>query len=386
MFVYTVVFLVILFGVFHFDYRNEKFGKDVYAFVVFVLMTLMVGLRYRVGGDALSYEDYYVHMPDLYDYFPFIERDVSFNYQPLYLLFIAICKSINPEYAFYQLIHAIVVNIIVMRFIYKNSTKFFTSVFLLYGLCIYFYFTYDIQREILAICCFLLGFRYFQNNKWVPYYVFAVLGFLFHISASILFVLPFFKLVKLKKSNIYIIVIVSFALSFAKSYFYDFISIFFVTESMAEKGKIYSEMDFSIAGMIFFFVGRVFFLLPIVFYYTKHKDEKMDTIITAFFILSCLSQVMVGFDRMLNYVTIPFIICFSHFIYSPNVFRFKLSKKFIIFSTYICLFYYICIKIVMDFNVTDRARYQAVFFPYSSVFDKETYPEREQFMIELWKR
>lgn len=40
----------------------------------------------------------------------------------------------------------------------------------------------------------------------------------------------------------------------------------------------------------------------------------------------------------------------------------------------------------MDFNVTDRARYQAVFFPYSSVFDKETYPEREQFMIELWKR
>lgn len=386
MFVYTVVFLVLLFGVFHFDYRNKKFGKNVYVFVVFVLMSLMVGLRYRVGGDALSYENNFVYMPDLPDFFPFIQRDVSFNYQPLYLLFIAICKSINPEYVFYQLIHAIVVNIIVMRFIYKNSTKFFTSVFLLYGLCIYFYFTYDIQREILAICCFLLGFRYFQHNKWFPYYVFAVLGFLFHISASILFVLPFFKLVKLKKSTIYIIIAVSFALSFAKTYFYDFISIFFITESIAEKGKIYSELDFSIAGLVFFFVGRVFFLLPIVFYYTKHKDEKMDTIITVFFILSCLCQVMVGFDRMLNYVTIPFIICFSHFIYSPNVFRFKLSKKFVIFSTYICLFYYICIKIVMDFNVTDRARYQAVFFPYSSVFDKETYPEREQFMIELWKR
>ena len=386
MFIYFIILLFIAFGVFHYDIRNKTFYRKTYAVFLSVLITLMIGLRYKVGGDALTYEYYFRWMPNLSEYLKFLDYDRSFNYQPLYLLFVAICKTIDPSYYVYQFIHAVVVNSIITWFLYKYCEKFFTALFLLFVLCLYFYFTFEIQREILAICCFLLGFKYYQNNKWIPYAILAVIAFFIHISAIILFVLPFFKLVKLRNQTVLLILVIALGLSFLKSFFYDAISVFLVTDTMTDKGKVYNEMEFSISGLFFFFLGRVGLLLPIVFYYVRNKEEPLRDIVTAFYILSCLSQVMVGFDRMLNYVTIPFIICFCNFLYSKNIFKIKIKKKLIALSTYFCLFFFICIKIVMDLNVTDRARYHSIFFPYSSHFDKEKNPERERFMIELWTR
>ena len=346
----------------------------------------MIGLRYRVGGDALSYEYYYVHMPDLADYIAFIKRDVSFNYQPLYLLFVALCKSINPDYYFYQLIHAIVVNGVITWFLYKNTQKFFTAILWLYILGIYFYFTFDIQREILAICCFLLGYNAFQKNRWIVYYIYALLGFFFHISASILLLLPLFKVIRLKPVVIYIIVAVSLALVYFKSVFYNAISFLLVTEAMANKGKAYSEMEFSLAGLVFFFFGRVVLFLPFIITMIKNKDKAKEPLITAMLIFVCFAQVMVGFERMFNYLIIPLMAYIADFIYDKKIYKLNFKKNLVIFSTYMSLFFIVCIKIVLDWNVTDRARYQAVFFPYSSVFDQEENPERENYMIELWKR
>jgi hypothetical protein len=58
MFIYTLLLVLLLFGIFHFDIRKNTFLDKFYFLLLFVFFVLMTGLRYRVGGDALLYEDY----------------------------------------------------------------------------------------------------------------------------------------------------------------------------------------------------------------------------------------------------------------------------------------------------------------------------------------
>ncbi len=388
MLVYFIILLTVLFGVFHYDIRRQRFLRQTYALLVFVMLTVMTALRYRVGGDALMYEDYFKHMPDLGDYLFFLRKvNVSFGYQPLYLLFVAVCKSINPDYYFYQAVHAVVFNLVVFRFVFKRSTHPFSVLAVFFASCIYFYFFFDIQREALAICCFLLGYRYFEKKNYVTYYLFAITAFLFHISAVILFFLPLFRLIKLTPKLIYILIVSGVPFILLKSSILSVLSIFFLTSAMQAKAEVYSEMNFSLAGSLLFYSGRVLTLLPIMLYYIRQKQDyrNHDWLLAALLIVSILSQVMVGFERLLNYLYIPFFLIFIDLAYAALK-RKKRLKNIAVIGTAINLMFVIQIKIFLDWNVVGRARYDAVFFPYSSVIEKKKNPERERFMIELWNR
>ena len=384
MLIYLILFLILLFGVFHYDFKRNKFLETPYYFFLFLFFTLMTGLRYRVGGDALLYDNVFFIFPDLDGYFYYIEKENYLNYQPLWLLFVAVCKSIDPDYYFYQFIHSIIFNIIIFWFIRKYSFKPYTVLLLLFLFLFYFYYGFEIQREIFAICCFLLAYKSFLNNKWFHYYILATIAFFFHVSASILFILPLFKLIKFNSKFIIIALLLSVPAIIGKAFFYDFLSSLLVTESMQERGKTYSEVDFSIAGILFFYFIRVIVFIPFLIYYAKNKKNNIsDWLFSAFLILSILSQAMVGFDRLLNYVYIPFIFCFVDFIYNKPISLHFFQRKAIVFSTHIGLFCVLAVKILIA-NY-GNSYYFSVFFPYGSVFEKEKDHGREQYLIELWK-
>ena len=388
MLVYSTLLFLLIFGVFHFDYRKKTILKGWYYFFVFLFFTLMTGLRYRVGGDALAYEEYFYAFPDLDSYFSFMKKgNISFGYQPLFVLFVAICKSINPDYYFYQFIHAVVTNIVLFWFIRKNTKFEFSTILILYLFLFYFYFTFDIQREILAVCCFLLGYKYFAKNKWFFYYLFATIAFFFHISAFFLMLLPFFKLIKLTRIFVVLTIIVSIPLIIGKVFFLEYLELILFTEAMQSKGEAYSKVEFSISGVIFYYTIRVLTLIPFLFYYSKNKFEEKnyDWLLTAIFIVSILSQVMVGSDRFNNYLYIPFVLFFVNFMFNKKYyFRTGIFKKTLIFTVYLFLFSVTGIKLLVG-NFKNYYYYN-VFFPYSSILDKEENPDREKFMYYLWKQ
>lgn len=104
-------------------------------------------------------------------------------------------------------------------------------------------------------------------------------------------------------------------------------------------------------------------------------------------VFSIFSQIFVGMERLLNYMYIPYIILIIKIVKDLKLSgEFSFRNKFAVAMVYVSFFFVLLYKIPMDWGVTDRAKYQEVFFPYSSVFDKEENPERERFMIELWKR
>src|SRR5690606_4114704 len=253
MLVYSIVLLLLMFGAFHYDYRKNVFLKKGYYVLVFLVMTAMTALRYRVGGDSLMYENYFSYLPDLTEYLYWLSRGDDLHYQPGYVLFTAICKTIDPDYYFYQAVHAVVVNTVFFWFIRKHTQYRFTVLFILYIFLFYFYLTFEIQREILAICCFLLAYTSFERNRWVTYYLFAAAAFFFHISAFILLLLPFFKFVRFTRTFVILAVVVGFPLIFLKSFLFSIFKIFFFTEGMQSKGDAYLEMEFSIAGLLIFY-------------------------------------------------------------------------------------------------------------------------------------
>lgn len=387
MLIYSIVFLLLLFGVFHYDHRKNIFLGNVYYFLVFTVMTLMTGLRYRTGGDSLMYEDYYPYLPNLDDLLHFISSDTALNYQPLYLLFVALCKVFSPDYYFYQMMHALVVNSVIFWFIQRNTRYRYTVLLLMYFFLIYFYFSFEVQREILGVCCFLLAFQYFEKNNWIVYYLFAVVAFFFHISAIILFILPLFKIIIFTRRFIILTVIATFPLIFLKEYLFSIFEIFLVTETMQTKGEVYSEVEFSIVGVLSFYFVRVVVALPFLFASVKNRFSK-HWLLAAYLVLAISAQIMVGFDRFMNYIYLPFFIYITESIYTQFGHQ-KISwlkRRFIVVAVMLHLFFILDYKVVMDMGVTNRARYQAVFFPYESVFEKEKNSERENFMRELWKR
>ncbi|SKB87488.1 EpsG family protein [Soonwooa buanensis] len=385
MVVYIVLFLLVGFGALHFDILKRKHFMNPYFIFVGVFCTLMVGLRYRVGGDALVYEDYYYLYPDISNYLYFIDHKVFLNYQPLWVLFVAICKTFNSDYYFYQFMYSVVFNMIWLWFIKKHSNNPFTVLFILVINLLYFYFGYEVQREMFAISCFLLGYDSFQKNKWIKYYIFAIIAFYFHISATILFIMPFFKLIKFTNKFIIISILVSIPLIVGKTLFYDLISALYVTESMQERGEVYSKVGFSVSGVLFFYFLRVIVFLPFLFYSVKiKKGNSNDWLLAAFLVLSLLSQVLVGFDRMLNYIYIPIIIYFVDLIYSEMKLLYHVKANFIKLSFHVGLFGILLVKLFI--SNYGNYHYYSVFFPYGSIFEKEKNTERENYLIKLWKQ
>ena len=387
MFVYTILLFLLLFGCFHFDYRKNTVLKSFYFFAIFIFCTLMTGLRYRVGGDALAYEDYFSSYPDLRSYMYFLNHDNEyFGYQPLYLLFVAACKSISPDYYFYQFLHSVVFNSVFFWFINRYSKYKFTTVLICYVFLLYFYLGYEIQREIFAICCFLIAYKYFLKNRWLPYYLMCIMAFTFHISAIFLFILPFFKLIKFTKRFLVISLIISVPLLFSKLLFIDLLKVILITDSMQKKGEAYSELDFSILGILFFYFIRVIVFIPFLFYYSKNrsKENNYDWMFASLLWMSILSQVMVGFDRVNNYIYLPFVIFIADLAYTnKNNFRFLFGKRLVILSAFLFIFSIIGVKLLVA-NIGNRYYYYSVYFPYESIFDKKITRERERYIKEMW--
>ena len=384
---YIFILVLLLFGVFHFDYKKNRYFKKIYYFSIFVVCTLMMCLRYRVGGDSLVYEDVYNYLPNIRTFSSYINSKNREDFQYGYLLFVAICRSISKDYYFYQFIHGVIFNSVFFWFVYKYSNKPFTAVFLTYFFIIYFYFGYEIQREMFCICCFMLSYGAFLKNKWIVYYLFCLVAFSFHNSAVFLFFLPLLKFVNLSTRFIYISLIFSVPIIISKIVFIDLIKVLLVTESMQKKGEAYSEIEFSALGTIFFYFARVIVFVPFLLYYAKNKveDNKYDWMFVGLLWVAMLSQAMIGIDRFNNYLYLPFIVFLSNTLYDDR-YKFKslFQKRIVIFSSYMFLFSVIYLKFVTS-NIDGKYYFYNVYFPYETVLDKKVTKEREDYLEEMWK-
>lgn len=274
MLIYIFVVVLLLFGFVQYDLRNQTLGKNAYYFFIFLTLVLMLGLRYRVGGDSLAYEEYYPSMPtfrEIFRYGLYSDNSMMTN-QPLWIILIAFCKSIGKEYYIFQLVHAFIINTMLFVYLKKYSAKPFSVLLFLFITHFYFYFTVEIQREVLAIGVFLFNIKNLQNKKWIKFYLLAAVSFLFHISSLFIFFLPLLRIINLKAVQVVLITLLLTPLIFFKTFIIDVLAPILFLDVMQDKIDAYSEIELSFLGTLYFYCARVIFLLPLIIYFYKAKN------------------------------------------------------------------------------------------------------------------
>lgn len=379
---YLIIILFLGVGVVTFDIKKQSENRDFFLLVCFFLLVIMSSIRYRVGGDSLSYEDNYDGMPELDSYIDYLDFN-PLNYQPLWLLLVAACKSISNEYYFFQIIHALLFNISLFIFLKKHTTYIFSTLLLLFFSLMYFYYSFEIQRESLAIAVFLFNIENLEKKRWWRYYMLAIISFLFHISAIFLFILPFLKMIELTRKKVYLMLFFAVVLFFLKGIIFSIITPFLILEAMKNKADVYSEMTFSLAGFLAFFSVRVLLLLPFLLYRFSSKGNTFKWFDFTFLILSIMAQYFVGFERLLNYFYIIYFVLFVNFIYDKENFSYgKFVKKTVIAISFLHVFFIIDYKLFI--KNTAGQHYYSLFYPYENIFLPMENKEREDYYYNIW--
>lgn len=373
--IYLIVFIYLLILSISFDFLKAKGPKSFFYYLSMIILILVAGLRWKVGGDSLEYQE--VFDKSIYPIQQFGQINfIKLGWEPGYILLNSLCKTIVPEFWFFQLVHATFVQIILFQF-FKQYTPFYFTAVLFYSVFYYFYFNMEILREIIPICIFVkYMFPALSEDKYRKYYLLNILMIFFHNSAIILLLFPFLSKFKLNKKGIIILGVCVLVTTSVFTLFPNIVGIFSFTEGLSSKFVKYSKYSLSINGMIYNFIIFVAFPYYIISlnkkYYNKLDFEKL--IFPYFFIISIYIAYS-GFGRFINYFGLFMLVFFVNTLYlvmHVKIFR-EVKLILIVLLSLGPLYYkYQYYVISYDYIVKDTNKFN-MYFPYSSIFNKDYY-------------
>ena len=139
--IYLLILFTILFFLYLSEIKGEKSWRIPGSYIIWILFVLVAGLRYRVGGDSLYYQDIYPSFPlfkDLRNYGLYEN-----GYGPLWYLFCATTKAIDTRFFIMQIIHALIINT-AMVFFFNKYSRHLLACLLLYYVFYFLYFNMEI--------------------------------------------------------------------------------------------------------------------------------------------------------------------------------------------------------------------------------------------------
>ena len=375
---YLLFILIILFFIFWYDVTDHLYGRKLGLAIICFFFILVSSLRFRIGGDALYYEDMYPNLPDMGSLIEYYFNANDEGFQPLWLLLVACCKSITEEYIFFQFVHSFLIFTLFFYFVIKNTNKPFTYILFFCLFHFYFYYVIEIQREVVAVLLFMINIKNLEHKKWIKYYAISIIAFLFHLSAIVLFLLPLIKLIRLTKRNVIIIIIISILLPLLKDFLLEKIQVFLFQENMIEKFDAYNQTQFNLNGIIFYYFIRTFLFFPILFLSFKLSLPYKSWFFVSYLVFSAVTPLINGSERFLNYFYFSYLVIIVDLIYNHrHLIINNIKYKVVIVSCMLNLFFVIDYKLFIIDNYGNH--YYSLFYPYNSVLNSELNTERENF-------
>ncbi|WP_420846892.1 EpsG family protein [Mucilaginibacter straminoryzae] len=328
--------------------------------MLYFYLVLLIGLRYMVGGDSYFYKLYFDSIPTSNA----INISWDAEYQPFFSLFAYITKIIYPSFTSFQIFHSIIINTVLFCFIIKNSRYRYFTLFLCL-LMFYINFTVEILRESLAIMVFIINYKSFETNKWFRYYIGVFFAIMFHLSAVFLIILPFFKILKLNRTYI-LILIASFLILGQLTYLFTFLE---NVDKIGKKVNDYSEAGYGWKSTLLFFITRT--LIPVgLLMWAKvkfHMKIHYEALICVFGLLGVLSVFnTIIFTRFTNYLFAFYCISLSDvlmpFFQQKSM---NLTKSFVTSTVVVIILCYGYISFYWP------VKYYEKWIPYYSIFSSE---------------
>ena len=377
--VYLFILVLLLFGAANFDGRVDAKAKGKkYYWFCYLVIVLVFGLRYRVGGDTLNYMLKYSATSPLSDLS--ISDILSMQVEPAFAMLMAFFKQFTDKFYGVQLVESAFVNFVWFKLIYERTNRKFLGA-ILFFLMDAFYFNTEIMREAIAVGIFVIAYKRLERGELLKYYGILMVGILFHYSCLFLILVPFFRkyAINLKRTCL-IIASVLFTLAVSQSIFHLF------GGYLADKISNNSGYYFSLYGIIASALKYVLFPYWIMLLYQRCTGAKDDNPKVRFiFVQMIYGSMALGEYAMLmrlsNYMQPFFLVilvdvleCISFSKYKSNLVA-------------VCIYGIIAFSYIMPYmrdesNIVKGARFYCLWFPYHSILDETKDPVRETFVQE----
>lgn len=391
--IYILSLLFILYLVVRFDINGKTKHKDVFFRILLIWFIAVSGLAYNVGADVPGYmyqydEFTWSHIRSWDDLSQYRHR------QPGWVLLNLLCQLISTNFVVFKLIGAIFLNVVVFRLIKKYCPYIFIGI-LFYAVMLYLNLNFNALRQAYSLGFFLLGFDFLVEKQYLRYYVFALLAFLFHTSAIILFAIPLLSLINVNRRTIILTLIAAFVMfvggqtlfmGYAQEITYDLlISSNNVTEELGEIGnkflgdKYITGEKTSLIGMISVFLDLALSAFIILFNYKNRSDMPpiIGILMVVFVIFKLLNSfIPVLFFRLMFYVEFFYIIIVATF--CVDFCKKYLPKRNIVSLLLIIFICYTPIKALYAINPRVGISNLEQFYPYYSVFNPDIYQPRAE--------
>lgn len=351
-----------------YDLGGRSKGKKVIWVFLYVYLVCLMGFRFEVGGDTLTYMSWFDYAKPLSRWKPF---DISNLYEPGFTFIVACIKEVGGDFVHFQIVHAIIINTCIFYYISRKATYRFSALlcaFLIY----YIYFSTEILREAIAIFIFVLNFDYFIKRSWVKYYITVVICIFFHLSSCFLLALPL--LVNLKFNYTFFLFGIAFiTVCFALQPLFRLVS--YVMPAVGAKAESYGQHSY--VGY-FWAALRVFqfSIIPLLVIFVSKKILK----ISIPYEISYLILILLGigilfvpiiFQRFTNYFTPIFALSVSQ-VLVKGIRSVTINKNVAAaLVSFILVIGYGSYYIYLDFY--------KMWIPYSTVFNPVVYSERYKF-------
>lgn len=159
---------------------GAKGKRTATCIVALLLFVFFFGFRGFVAYDWTAYTETFANLPDLPSFF---HADNSrFKTEPGFLLLVATCKTLVPNYLFFQIVCTLINTTLLTLFI-RRYTQNLPAVLVLYITMSGLDFSIDLMRNSLSIFIFLNAIPLIEKRRLVPYLLVCLLAATFHTSA-----------------------------------------------------------------------------------------------------------------------------------------------------------------------------------------------------------
>ena len=337
-----------------------------------------------VGVDIFRYVESY---GKYYNTLRFDVSDMEGRLQPGWILISFLCRQISSDFLLFKIIQAVFLNIAVFSF-FKRETKYpFVCVFL-YAISSYLLLNFNILRQSFALGFVLFAISYFRRKQHIRGVVMSFLAFMFHNSAFIVFVIPFFAHLKYNK-KVFVFLSIAFILISVILIRIDYETLAFrmiesgiLGDNISELGehhlenKKFEPRDIQVG--ITRFIQVVFFLCILLYYIKKKKDLFIGGLGFVYLMLVIINYSIPIVFRFGLYFSMVFFIVFATTVIEYPMGRFRQIRQ-IVFLFSILIFSFFPFREYMTRYEGSKYRYIDQYYPYHSIFNPVYDPRKKLF-------
>lgn len=191
---YLLVFLVLT-VLCNYEFRLLEHNRATtrVRWMTFGLLWFFIGFRGFVFTDFISYYPWFEGLPSLWtgNTLSTIDSDVETAFEPGFVLYAILCKSVIPNYFAWNITSAFI-DLFILDRIFRRYSRYYALSFLIFFVMGCAVLEFNILRNAKAILIFLLALPYLKQRKPWKYFGMILLATMFHVSSLLYFPLYFF--------------------------------------------------------------------------------------------------------------------------------------------------------------------------------------------------